>query len=77
MNDLSLRALDRYRFQLFAWLLAVVLGTLALFSYQTTNLFIDVMRPDFEAKAVLVSQDPDGLLVRPESARRGAAPWLR
>ncbi len=55
MNSVSLRALDHYRFLLFAWLLAVVLGTLAFFSYQTTNLFIDVMRPDFEAKAVLVS----------------------
>lgn len=55
MNALSLRALDRYRFLLFAWLLAVVLGTLTFFSYQTTNLFINAMRPDFEAKAVLVS----------------------
>ena len=55
MSGLSLRALDRYRFLLFASLLAVVLGTLAVFSYQTTNVFIDVMRPDFEAKAVLVS----------------------
>ena len=55
MNAVSLRALDRYRFLLFAWLLAVVIGTLTFFSYQTTNLFIDVMRPDFEAKAVLVS----------------------
>ena len=55
MNALSLRTLDRYRFLLFAWLLAVVLGTLTFFSYQTTNLFINVMRPDFEAKAVLVS----------------------
>ena len=55
MSALSLRALDRYRFLLFAWLLAVVLGTLAIFSYQTTNVFIEVMRPDFEAKAVLVS----------------------
>ncbi|MCY7386753.1 MAG: MFS transporter, partial [Burkholderiales bacterium] len=55
MSAVSLRALDRYRFLLFAWLLTVVLGTLAIFSYQITNVFIEAMRPDFEAKAVLVS----------------------
>lgn len=64
MNALSMRALDRYRFLLFAWLLAVVLGTLTFFSYQTTNLFINVMRPDFEAKAVLVSDTIKGQFQR-------------
>lgn len=55
VTTVSLRALDRYRYMLIAWLLAVVLVTLAFFSYKTSTVFIDVMRPDFEAKAVLVS----------------------
>ncbi len=54
-STVSLRALDRYRYLLIAWMLAVVLVTLAIFSYKTSTIFIDVMRPDFEAKAVLVS----------------------
>ena len=54
-STISLRALDRYRYLLIAWMLTVVLVTLAIFSYKTSTIFIDAMRPDFEAKAVLVS----------------------
>lgn len=56
MKTLSLKSLDHYRFLLFAWLLVVVIGTLAVFSYQTSKVFIEMMRPDLEAKAVLVSE---------------------
>ncbi len=56
MTTLTLRSLERYRLTLFAWLLVVVIGTLALFSYQSSKVFIDLMRPDLEAKAVLVSE---------------------
>lgn len=55
MSTVTLRALDRYRYLLVGWMLAVVLATLAFFSYQTSTVFINVLRPDFEAKAILVS----------------------
>lgn len=56
MKTLGLQSLERYRLMLFTWLSVVVIGTLLVFAYQTSKLFIDLMRPDLTAKAVLVSE---------------------
>ncbi len=69
MSTASLRALDRYRYLLIGWMLAIVLGTLTLFSYQTSTVFLDMLRPDFEAKAILISDTIAGQFLRASDNR--------